>query len=119
MSHWFYNILGFGGRALPAPVAELGRSALLRVPAENQITMSENHGPYNRRGAPGGEGCQVTALSITMRGADGAERPAHLLDAGTEATEIELLRTVAHGLGVKWGHDDFGWWAAVPSATPQ
>jgi hypothetical protein len=25
MSHWFYNIIGFGGRALPAPVAELGR----------------------------------------------------------------------------------------------
>ncbi len=24
MSHWFYNIIGFGGRALPAPVAELG-----------------------------------------------------------------------------------------------
>jgi hypothetical protein len=25
MSHWFYNIIRFGGRALPAPVAELGR----------------------------------------------------------------------------------------------
>lgn len=24
MSHWFYNIISFGGRALPAPVAELG-----------------------------------------------------------------------------------------------
>ena len=27
MSHWFYNIIGFGGAALPAPVAELDRSA--------------------------------------------------------------------------------------------
>ena len=25
MSPWFYNIIGFGGRALPAPVAELDR----------------------------------------------------------------------------------------------
>ena len=24
-SHWFCNIIGFGGAALPAPVAELGR----------------------------------------------------------------------------------------------
>ena len=29
VSHWFYNIIGFGGRALPAPVAELGRWLLL------------------------------------------------------------------------------------------
>jgi hypothetical protein len=27
MSHWFYNITSFGGCALSAPVAELGRSA--------------------------------------------------------------------------------------------
>ncbi|MBI1803973.1 MAG: hypothetical protein HY033_02825 [Ignavibacteriae bacterium] len=25
VSHWFYNIIGFGGRALPAAVVELGR----------------------------------------------------------------------------------------------
>jgi len=25
MSYWFYNIIRFGERALPAPVAELGR----------------------------------------------------------------------------------------------
>lgn len=25
VSHWFYNIISFGGRVLPAPVAELGR----------------------------------------------------------------------------------------------
>jgi len=40
--------------------------------------------------------------------------PAHLLDAGTAASEIELLRTVAAGLGVHWGKDDLGWWAIVP-----
>ena len=28
VSHWFYNIIGFGRRALPAPVVELGRWAL-------------------------------------------------------------------------------------------
>ena len=27
MSRWFYGIIGFGGRALSAPVAELGRWA--------------------------------------------------------------------------------------------
>jgi hypothetical protein len=25
MSHWFFSIIGFGGRALPAPVADLWR----------------------------------------------------------------------------------------------
>jgi len=25
VSHWFYNVVSFGGRARPAPVAELGR----------------------------------------------------------------------------------------------
>jgi hypothetical protein len=25
MSHWFYDTIGFGGGALPAPAAELGR----------------------------------------------------------------------------------------------
>ena len=29
MNHGFCNLIGFGGRALPAPVAELGRSAPL------------------------------------------------------------------------------------------
>ena len=31
MSHWFCDIISFGGRALSAPVAELGRSASSRV----------------------------------------------------------------------------------------
>src|SRR6059036_2628584 len=30
MSHWFYNIISFGGRARPAPVAELGRQMTCR-----------------------------------------------------------------------------------------
>ena len=54
-----------------------------------------------------------------MRAPDGAEIAGHLLDAGKDATELELLRTVAQGLGVRWGHDEFGWWAAVASASPQ
>jgi hypothetical protein len=36
-----------------------------------------------------------------------------LLDAGAEASEIELLRTIASRLGVKWGCDALGWWAVV------
>jgi hypothetical protein len=31
MSYCFYNIIGFGGRPLSAPVGELIRSAALRV----------------------------------------------------------------------------------------
>ena len=78
--------------------------------------MSQEEKPYHRLGEPGGPGCYVVALSIAMR-CDGAEVPGHLLDAGTEANELELLRTVANGLGVRWGHDGLGWWAAVPSPT--
>ena len=40
---------------------------------------------------------------------------ASLLDGGPKASELELLRTVAAGLGISWGHDDFGWWAVVPN----
>jgi len=34
MSHRFYNIISFGGRALPAAVAELGPLACIRTPWE-------------------------------------------------------------------------------------
>ena len=71
------------------------------------------HGPYHRTGEPGGPGCPVTPLPITLKGPDGQPLPADLLDAGTEATELELLRTVARGLGVQWGRDERGWWPAV------
>lgn len=37
------------------------------------------------------------------------------LDAGKESTEVDLLRTVCHGLSNRWGHDEFGWWAIVPT----
>ena len=77
--------------------------------------MSKTYGPHHRLGEPGGPGCQVTVLSVTMKGPDGVAVPAELLDAGTEATEVELLRTIAGRFGVRWGHDDLGWWAAVPS----
>lgn len=52
-----------------------------------------------------------------MRGLDGADTPGHLLDAGLEASELELLRTVANGLGVRWGRDDLGWWAVVAAES--
>lgn len=78
--------------------------------------MSTKHGPYHRVGEPGGPGCPVASLPITMKADDGTGVRAVLLDAGIEATELELLRTVAHGMGIRWGCDDLGWWAVVPSA---
>lgn len=40
---------------------------------------------------------------------------ASLLNAGKKASELELLRTVASGLGVVWGQDELGAWAVVPN----
>jgi hypothetical protein len=48
-----------------------------------------------------------------MNRCDGTQLQGFLLDAGTGAAEIELLRTVASRLGVRWGHDEFGWWAVA------
>jgi hypothetical protein len=73
-----------------------------------------SHSPYHRKGAPGGLGCRVNLLPVQGQSAQGTPTAFALLDAGKEATEIELLRTIAKGLGVKWGQDDAGWWAAVP-----
>lgn len=69
---------------------------------------------YHRIGEPGGDGCEVGVLPITMNFEDSETIEGELLDAGTEASELELLRTVAARLGVRWGQDDLGWWAAVP-----
>ena len=77
------------------------------------------YGPYHRLGGPGGPGCPVGALPVMFRGADGSTISAQLLDAGKQATELELLRTVAHGLGVQWGHDEIGWWAVVKDSGLQ
>ncbi|MFO1485136.1 MAG: hypothetical protein U1F71_17380 [Verrucomicrobiaceae bacterium] len=75
-----------------------------------------SYGPFHRRGAPGGSGAEVSILPISGRASD-SERviEASLLDAGETATELELLRTVASGLGVVWGRDDLGAWAVVPN----
>jgi hypothetical protein len=75
-----------------------------------------NHGPFHRRGAPGGAGCEVSLLPISSRRPGSGEViEACLLDAGETASELELLRTVASGLGVVWGRDDLGAWAMVPN----
>ena len=75
-----------------------------------------NHGPFHRRGAPGGPGCEVSVLPISgRRSGSGEAIEACLLDAGEKASELELLRTVASGLGVVWGRDDLGAWAMVPN----
>jgi hypothetical protein len=79
--------------------------------------MSTPYGPFHRVGSPGGPGCPVGELPIRVRRPDGSLGSAVLLDAGLEANELELLRTVAEGLGVRWGRDDLGWWAVVPSTT--
>ena len=52
-------------------------------------------------------------LPISAKGTDGQAFEGQLLDGGKEPTELELLRTVASRLGVRWGHDDSGWWAVV------
>lgn len=80
--------------------------------------MSEQHGPFHRHGRPGGPGCRVLTIPIKGVSPEGVEMDGSLFDAGTDATEIELLRTVAGTLGVNWGHDEFGWWAAVPVKIP-
>ena len=49
-----------------------------------------------------------------MKNHAGAAVAAELLDAGDGRTEVELLRTIASRSGVKWGHDELGWWAVVP-----
>ena len=72
---------------------------------------SEN--PYHRLGEPGGPTCRLAVMPISIRGADGELAPAELLDAGTERSEVELLRTIVSRMGMQWGHDDFGWWAVV------
>ncbi len=68
---------------------------------------------YHRLGEPGGPGCEVAILEVECTGPNCKRVPSELLDAGPDSTEIELLRTVAARLGVKWGQDEFGWWAAI------
>ena len=80
--------------------------------------MSEaDHGPYHRRGQPGGPGCAVTELPVSTKLPSGEIISMALLSAAGNATEIELLRTIAHSLRIQWGQDEFGWWAAVPSSS--
>ncbi len=76
-----------------------------------------NHGPYHRLGGPGGPGCALAPLPVVAKLASGETIEATLLSAHADATEIELLRTIAKSLGVNWGHDDFGWWAMVPGQS--
>lgn len=78
--------------------------------------MSQTHGPYHRTGEPGGPGCPPTAIPVTFKGPDGAPVSGHLLSAEAGSTEIEMLRTIARGLGVRWGQDPLGWWAVVPDS---
>lgn len=75
------------------------------------------HGPYHRLGVPCGPGCEVSPLPVAAKLSSGEIFDATLLSTHTSATEVELLRTIAHSFGVQWGHDDSGWWAMVPGKT--
>lgn len=75
--------------------------------------MTSDQNRYHRLGDPGGPACAVGVLPIRFRSPDGQVQKGALLDAGKDATEVELLRTVASRLGVRWGHDSLGWWAVV------
>jgi hypothetical protein len=74
------------------------------------------HGLFHRKGKPGGPSCEVVILPVVIKGANGNPVRPNLIDAGG-GSEIELLRTVAQGWGIKWGQDELGWWAAVPRDT--
>jgi hypothetical protein len=75
--------------------------------------MTNTHGPYHRKGEPGGPSCPVAVLPIGFKSQTGEAKTGFLLDAGTDSSEIELLRTVVSRLGYRWGHDEFGWWAVL------
>jgi hypothetical protein len=77
--------------------------------------MNPKPGPYHRLGKPGGPTCPVGVLPVQFHAQGDAVKDGVLLDAGQCATEVELLRTIASRLGVRWGHDPLGWWAAVPA----
>jgi hypothetical protein len=76
-------------------------------------TPMKSEKTYHRLGEPGGPTCPVGILPITFKGKQGEPVSAELLDAGTESSEVELLRTIASRMGIRWGHDEFGWWAVV------
>lgn len=75
----------------------------------------EKDNRYHRTGEPGGPACPVGVLPIMFGDGKGGLQEGALLDAGANASEIELLRTIVSRMGVTWGHDQFGWWAAVPN----
>src|SRR5947209_1116861 len=97
------------------PLSQDRKTVAAAVERRETLTMNAEQRLHRRHGGPGGPGCDVTAVPIDLKWPDGSLRLAELLDAGPDASEIELLRTVALRLGIQWGHDDSGWWAAVPS----
>lgn len=76
--------------------------------------MAEDYGPFNRRGGPGGPASPVVCIPVVRRRHDGTREERILVD-GQHGGEIELLRAIVANLGVVWGGDDLGWWAAVPN----
>lgn len=79
--------------------------------------MTEPRNVYHRLGAPGGSGCEVSVLPINFKDQSDTSIEGELLDGGLDSDELRLLRTVCERFGVKWGQDEFGWWAASPKRT--
>ena len=102
---------------LPGPASRQALTPSPTPPIVGDMNDPEEHGPYHRTGEPGGPGAQIVALEIYGKGPDGQPIPGDLLDAQGDATEVELLRTICHTLGITWGHDEFGWWAVVPRSV--
>ena len=80
------------------------------------VSVDKDSMIYHRIGEPGGPGCHVGVLSIEMKSSEGNARPGVLLTTHEKANELELLRTIASKLGVIWGKDDLGWWAALANS---
>ena len=76
--------------------------------------MPDEPKTYHRTGEPGGSGCTLGVLQATANSPSGADIQVQILDGGESSTEVEVLRTVASRMGIQWGHDEFGWWAAYP-----
>ncbi len=70
-----------------------------------------------RSGAPGGPTCEISYQTIETKSEDGTIHQDFLITPAGEASEVELLRTIAQRLKIRWGQDEQGWWATVPKKT--
>src|SRR5689334_3051682 len=72
------------------------------------------YGPYFRQGQPGGPPCRISWMEVLGRPSNGTAEEIFFVNAQDGATEVELLRAIVARLGIRWGCDTLGWWAASP-----